>query len=478
MNFYKGVRFRVTALYSVITLATVLGFGVYQYFSLWGEMLDNLDERLRNEYMDFQMDLPLTPKLMAQYRDQISRQNAKVPLQPAVFVQFADLSGRILAWSENCLPNVLLASPEGFRLALIASEVTETISRGYEYPVRVLSARVRTDTGQEVVYQLGVSIRRLVLTTQGFLRALGVAVGVLTLVSLGIGWEMAKRSLRPVRDIIATTQAITAERLQERLTPVGSGDEIDELIHTLNDMIRRLEAGFKQITQFTADVSHELRTPLAVMRGEIEVALEYGKTMEEMKSVLISSLEELDRLTMIANDLLLLARADAQLGTEDHREVDLRELLIEVVADARVLAESRGIHLKTGELAGAVVLGSRDSLRRVFMNLLDNAVKYTPSGGEVRLNCEVRDGSAHVHVEDTGIGIMAEDLPNVFDRFYKASRSRMSREDKGVGLGLSISKAVAEQHGGAISVASVAGKGTTFSVRLPLIREAVKSKPV
>jgi heavy metal sensor kinase len=469
MKFHRGVRFRLAAIYTVIIVATLAGFSVYQYFALWGEMLDNLDGRLRDEFEDFHREGVLTAQSMAKYAKQISAQNAKVPLQPAVFVQFADTAGRPLASSNNVPEGDTLASKRGFRLALIASEVTESIVGKYEYPIRVLSTRMKAEDGSEVVFELGVSIRRLIFTTRGFLQNLITASGVLTLLSLIVGWWMAKRSLRPVHNIIETTRIITAERLQERLSPTGSGDEIDELILTLNHMIARLEAAFRQISQFTADVSHELRTPLAVMRGEIEVALQYSKSEEELKGVLVSMLEEVDRLSGIANDLLLLARADAGLDMKRFDKVNLGQLLAEVADDVKLLAESRGVVLKSGDLQDTVLLGDRDGLRRIFMNLLDNAVKYTPSGGQVRLSCVVRDGAARISVEDNGVGIGPEDVPHLFDRFYKTSRSRTQTSDKGAGLGLSIARSLVEKHGGTISVQSALGRGTTFTVLLPLL---------
>jgi heavy metal sensor kinase len=477
MKFYKGVRFKLAALYAAITMATLFAFSAYQYVSLRKDMIDSVDARLQNEFFEFRREDSLLSDPMNRYAKLISSQNAVIPLQPSLFVQFTDTSGRILAQSENLHPGDILASKEAIRLAAGGEEAFETVVGRYEWPLRVVASRAKISTGEEVIYQLGVSLRRQILTLSSFVWSLAIAATILTLGSMGIGWVMAKRTLRPIRDIIDTTQAITAERLQERLSPAGSDDEIDELIITLNNMIQRLESAFKQISQFTADVSHELRTPLAVMRGEMEVALEYGKTVEDLRNVLMSSLEELDRLTVIANDLLLLARADAMMGTERFEQVNLQQLLSEVAADVTVLAQSRGVEFETGDLPETVLLGNHDGLRRLFMNLLDNAVKYTPSGGEVRLSCDVRDGTAKVMVEDTGIGITPDDLPHIFDRFYKASRSRMSSDDKGAGLGLSISKALAEQHGGKISVNSVLHRGTTFTVSLPVLPRPKGTSP-
>lgn len=469
MKFHKGLRFKLALLYTLITAASLGGFSIYQYFSLWNEMLENLDNRILDELEEFKREYPLTPAGMETYVKQIAAQNAKVPLQPALFSQFADASGRVIACSEATHTFELLVSKETFRAAMKGAIVFQTVTGKYDWPIRVLATRLDTPDGRPVFFQLGVSIRRLILTTRGFATNLLVATILLTFFSVVVGWFMAKRSLRPVAKIIQTVQAITAERLQERLEPVGSGDEIDELIHTLNEMIERLERAFKQISQFTADVSHELRTPLAVMRGEMEVALEYGKTVEELREVLASSLEELDRLSSIANDLLLLARADAQLGLEHFEEVDLKEVLAEVISDTTVLAQYRGITFTASELPPAVMMGNRDALRRIFINLVDNALKYTPPGGQVRLSCEVHNRTARVTVADTGIGISPQDLPHIFDRFYKASHSPQSKDDKGVGLGLSIAKALVEEHGGKIAVESVPQRGTTFNVTLPLL---------
>ena len=300
--------------------------------------------------------------------------------------------------------------------------------------------------------------------------SLVVALAFFFAFSIAAGWLLVSKALEPVGSIIRQTERITADNLQERLRLSGTGDELDELCITLNKMIVRLESSLNQASRFAADVSHELRTPLTVMAGELEVALQYAKSDEDYRKALASALEEIGSLVKIADDLLTLERVDAERGLADLEQVNLKRLLTKIHEDIGVLAESKGIEFKLDPLPGIIVLGDPNTLTRLIINLVENAVKYTPSDGTVTLSLAKRDQSAQITVADTGIGIPQDELPKIFDRFYVVDKSRSGRT-AGTGLGLSICKAIVEMHDGEIRVESNEGKGSRFTVHLPLLPE-------
>lgn len=277
---------------------------------------------------------------------------------------------------------------------------------------------------------------------------------------------LSSRALTPIDQITRTAQSIVrAEDLGQRVPVPLQQDELHRLAVTINELLERLERLFNAQRRFVADVSHELRTPLAAMQGNLEVLERGGLDNPELAREAVADMRrETGRLIRMVNDLLLLAQSDAreQLRCEP---VELDTLLLEVYRELRPLAG--GVALRIGAEDQVTVPGDRDRLKQALLNLGVNALQYTPPGGYVTLGLEQRDGYALLTVSDTGVGISEEDLPHIFDRFYRADRSR-SRYSGGAGLGLSIVKRVAEAHNGYATVASVPGRGSTFAIWLPL----------
>jgi heavy metal sensor kinase len=295
------------------------------------------------------------------------------------------------------------------------------------------------------------------------------AVPVMLGVSALVAYFLAGRALAPVSAISRVTRGITAEALDRRLPVVHPHDEVGELSTTINDMVARLERSFAEMKRFTADASHELRTPLAALRAEAELAAGKTLTAEESRHLLGGILEECDRLTSLTDQLLALAREDT--GVAPARELlDLVALLAGVVETMRPLAEIKGLQLRLEGDGPANVRGDAARLRRVFYNLLDNAIKYTPAGS-VEVRVARRGNDAVALVRDTGIGIAPEHLPHLFERFYRVDKAR-SREMGGAGLGLSIARSIVHAHGGRIELNSTPAEGTTCVVTLP-VGEAV-----
>jgi heavy metal sensor kinase len=303
----------------------------------------------------------------------------------------------------------------------------------------------------------------------GLIRTLVIA-GPLTLVLAGAGGIfLAQRALKPVDQITRTAHEIEESDLSRRI-PVQSKDELGRLAATLNKMIERLEKAFKRQKQFTSDASHELRTPLAVIQAESTLALSKERTADEYKQSLEIVSNESMLMAKVIDQLLTLARADSGKEQLSFEEIDLSELLAGVAANAEILCRDEGLEFRSDLMDNILVSGDRAKLRELFLNLLDNAIRYSPDGGKISLTLRRVKEMAVISIADTGIGISEEDIPHIFERFYRVDKAR-SRVENGAGLGLAICKYIAEIHGGRIEVISRLGEGSTFSVWLPIFNK-------
>jgi len=293
---------------------------------------------------------------------------------------------------------------------------------------------------------------------------------VLVLATIG-GYWMSRRALSPVDAITTTARSISEHSLSKRLASLETGDELQRLAETFNQMMDRLEGAFKRITQFTADASHELRTPTTLIRTTAELSLRRDRDGAEYREALGQVLEEAERMGILVDSLMTLARTDSGAEALSFETVDIASILREASSAGQPLADAKQIDFRR-EIPDQPILVEGDSpaLRRLFLILIDNAVKYTPSGGSVSITLQAEGNEAIVRVRDTGIGISQDDLPFIFDRFYRADKAR-SRET-GAGLGLSIARWIAQAHRASIHADTAIGKGSNFEIRLPLHQEA------
>jgi heavy metal sensor kinase len=295
-------------------------------------------------------------------------------------------------------------------------------------------------------------------------------IPLLLLVASAGGYWMSRRALAPVVRITQTAERIGSRNLSSRLEVAQSRDELQHLSETLNGMLERLEMAFRRITQFTADASHELRTPVALMRTTAELSLRKPRAEADYREALTQILRELETTSALIENLMLLARADSGVEVLQFAPVDLAEILGDACRQGRILTEGKQISFQELITQDPVIVeGDAGALRRLFVILLDNAVKYTPPGGTVTLTLTDPRGVAVAEIRDTGIGIGEVDLPHIFERFYRADKAR-SPGMGGVGLGLSIGRWIAEAHGGVIEAESTPGQGSVFRVRLPISR--------
>jgi heavy metal sensor kinase len=350
----------------------------------------------------------------------------------------------------------------------VGSPHTDTVWISGE-PVRVLQDSIMVNRR---LYHIQVAARM-----EEFQEALGrfrkrllIFAPLALLLASALGYWMSRRALAPVDQITQTAQKINAHNLSARLTVPGSGDELQRLAETLNQMLQRIEEALDRVSRFSADASHELRTPITIMRTRAELALRRPRTLAENQHTLEQLHTELIHTSELLDNLMLLARADSDVEQLRFVPEDIEHVLKNVLAQVSPIADEKQVSLHATLPQHPIwVSGDRQLLQRLFLILIDNAVKYTPPLGQVAIALTVEDGMTIVSVRDTGVGISSEDLPRIFDRFYRADKAR-TRELGGAGLGLSIGRWIAEAHGGLVRVESQPGTGSTFRVVLPNTR--------
>lgn len=463
-----SIRDRFTLVYIGIFLIAFILFTVVVYLFPRQSLLTDIDQSL-----DAKASQILEEAQVYTQRDvfslQVPVEEENVFQRANIFFVAVDQDGNVLDRSDNL---------EGFDGLLdpVAVEEEREGFRTLEYDgqvVRVLTVPLRVEQGvdQELVGFLQVARaiedfdtfnRLLVITIFIGLAAVTASMFIITLIS--------PRLFRPLENVATLARQISrADDLSRRLPDTGRDDEIGDMTMALNQTLARLENLFRTQQRFLADVSHELRTPLTTIRGNVDLMRRMGGADQESLDDIQA---ELDRMTRLVNDLLLLARADAGSLPIERKPVELDTVLLDVYRQLSLLKKPVNVVLE--EVDQVLVAGDADRLKQLVLNLADNAVKYTPPGGTVRLALSKSEGEALLEISDSGIGISDEDLPYIFERFYRVDKAR-TRAHGGSGLGLSIAKWIVDVHGGRIRVESKAGEGTTFYVTLPLMGRAGES---
>jgi heavy metal sensor kinase len=459
---FDSVRIRLTLWYAGVLTLSLIAFALVIYYVAGNIFHERQDESL----------LSTAQTVASAYVEEfaeahsISRAGEVVLSEitfPNRYVQLTDNTGKPIATSAN-LSGSTIAIPSSLFADARARGFTHVTVNGLRVTIVPLSSDPNLGYAAVAeplsVIEAGLrELRRDLLT--------GIPL-VLLLASAG-GYFLARKSLAPIASMSSQTQRISAENLSARLDVTNSRDELGRLAATINDLLARLENSFKEQQRFIADASHELRTPLAVLRVETEVALGQTRTIEEYQQSLSLIQDEAERLSRIVEDLFILARQPINTRAALNKErVSLNDAVRDCARAAQVLATQKGVRLKLENGSSSIALnGDRELIRRMILNLLDNAVKYTPEGGEISLALARQNGGAEIVVRDTGIGIPEVAQSRVFDRFYRVDKAR-ARAMGGAGLGLSIAQWIVELHGGEISVSSAPGKGSTFTVVLPV----------
>jgi len=383
------------------------------------------------------------------------------------FFQIFSPAGKVTIQSPNVRRHDIPLSATALDAALLGRVTYESARFKGESPIRILSVPIRRGAILVNIVQVGMSLHPVEHTLRRMLEVFLIAAPFALLLAVAGGWFLAGRALRPVDAITVAAERIAGGDLSQRLTTPPSSDEIGRLAATFNNMIARLDASFQQVRRFTADASHELRTPLTVMKGEAELALRRPRPAEDYRQVIESSLEEIDRLSRIVDELLFLSRADLGEVPLQSAPVRLDTLVQDLQRHATVLGQERRIQIVAGSLEPVTVTGDDLRLRELILNLMDNAVTYSKPGGTVELRLTHDQRDARLTVTDSGIGVPPDAQGRIFERFYRTEAAR-AYSKKGTGLGLAICKWIAESHRGRIDVESRVGEGSRFTLVLPL----------
>jgi heavy metal sensor kinase len=459
----RSIRFILTLWYSVILLIAFVLFGsaVYIYLkhlqetSLQEDLLEEVDwiARIVDVERTRVSDLAALEELSSDVERRITEHFVFNPRN--YIVMLTTSGGNVLYESDNRQNRDLIGEN------ILAGATLVYTVRDSDGTVMRVAARRDAPFVIQVAYTENVT--RAVL--EHLLSIFAVLAPVVLFVAVSGGWLMAGIMLRPIRDISMRAKDITASNLSGRIVTRSTDDELGELISTINGMISRLEMSFRNIREFSLSIAHELKTPLTILKGESELALTKSLTSREAQRLAATYLEESSRLSRIVDDLLTLAKVEAGQMTLHEEPVRLHELVDGIYEDALILAADRRISVTLDRNDQGMVSGDPVRLRQLLRALISNAVRYTDPGGWVRIRNERSENAVSVSVEDSGLGIPAESLDKIFDRFYRVDEAR-SRAQGGSGLGLSIAKWIAEAHHGSISVQSTPGKGSCFTVHL------------
>jgi len=453
------IRIRLTVWYSGILFVMLLVFAAITDWSVRQAIHRGVDYDLEarlNGLKEFmQSQLPRYPLERLPHRFE-----EHVVLRPGgEMMQVADRSGNWIFRSESIRGLHLDAADE----TGTARAVTLVVQGA---PFRIRSATVRV-TSETYYVRLATAMGPSYLALDGFRRLALALIPFMVFAAAAGGYWLSTRAMAPVGRIIEDARSISAQSLSRRLVVPKSRDELQLLSVTLNELIQRLESAFRRIAQFTSDASHELRAPVALIRGTAEVALMESRDAETYRRALTDILVESERTTHLIEDLMTLARADAGSPPLSMFPETLDEPLEHACNYGRKLAANKHIRFRATVPRGTpTVLGASSALQRLFLILIDNAVKYTQARGSVEVELAATDSAVTVTVRDSGIGIAADDLEHIFERFYRADKARQ-RDSGGAGLGLSIARWIADFHGAIIAVESTPGLGSRFRVSFP-----------
>jgi len=458
-----SIGLRLTLWYLSIFAAAQLFFGLTMWVALRQHLYGIADKALMAQVEDvtnlLREQKPKNrnvPKLQEEVSEAYVGEHSGDYLQ--IYDQDSNWIFRSTFLQQNQLPPVVpsLLKDRSLRNIILA-----------KHPFRLITQRIDVN-GRAFTVQTAIPVDEIIATLSIFQRNLVMLAPLVLLAAAGVGYWISRKALSPVDAITRTARTISGTNLTARLENLETGDELQRLSDTLNEMLGRIEGAFLRVTQFTADASHELRTPISLIRTEAEIALRNSRTNTEYREALQQIVMSAERTSSLVEELLTLARADAGRESLYFTSLNLSAVMNEISSEWRPLVEARSLEYRENIVdVETIVLADPTAMRRLLFILLDNAVKYTPSPGTIELRFESRANHALIAVKDSGIGIAEHDQAKIFERFYRVDKAR-SRSVGGAGIGLAIADWIVQQHRGNLKVQSSLGSGTTFYVELPL----------
>jgi len=488
---FKTIRFKIIFWYtlSLIILISLFSIAIYSNFknNLYADLDDLLQSKAEGiaDSIDTYWEAERLDALKAGIKQDVFskinninfvkiaqrwvKEKSNDPKLINIIVQIFDTNANIIASSKN-ISSITVLSEETLKFVLKGNGHFENLnlrlSDGKTLSFRELTVPVIENNKVVYIVQVISPLAQLdsALNRLRFILLLLLPIAIV-LTSI-IGLFLAGFTLKPLNKIIKTVHQITAENLKLRLDLPDTKDEIRRLADTFNDMLEKLDKSFSSQQQFIHDISHELRTPLTILKGELEVTLKKVRSQKEYESILYSSLEEMDKINRIIENLLMLARFDNKEVSLEIKSLNLNQLTQTILDDIKILSDEKCIQINFFPEESVIVEADETQLRRAILNIFDNAIKYTPEFGKIFVKLKKDNNTARITISDTGIGIAKENLPFIFNRFYRVDRARNTN---GFGLGLSITKSIIEAHKGKIEVESQLNQGTTFTISLPII---------
>jgi heavy metal sensor kinase len=463
-SYRKTLAFRLTLWYAgVFAVSACVAFLLF-YTLITAVFRDRTDQELLAQAREF--SATLSSRGMEAVRN-LAMLEAQAAGVKKVFFRLLSSRGEVFSSSNMSYWQDIDIRQEAIKeLLRDHKNVFETVS----IPNRKDKIRVaHVLIGSGVILQIGQSMEADSRFIDAFKNIFLITMVLLLGLAAGVGWFMARRAVSGVEAVTRTAQEISGGTLAKRV-PVGTrGDEIDQLAATFNQMLGRIQALITEIKEMSDNIAHDLKSPITRIRGMAEVTLTTGKGIEEYENMAAGTVEECDRLLDMINTMLMITKTESGVHPLDYQQVDMPSLVRDACELMETVAEDKGLSLDCETPETLPLVGDPRMIQRILANLLDNAIKYTPSGGSVRVSLSAIDGGeALVTVQDTGMGIPPDDLPHIFERFYRCDQSR---SEPGTGLGLSLARALARAHRGDITVTSALGQGSTFTLSLPRHKE-------
>jgi heavy metal sensor kinase len=458
ISLHQTLAFRLTLWYAgIFTLSSCVAFILF-YMLITSFMREQTDQEILGQVSRFATLLTAEGVEAVQGAALVEAQAAGVK---KVFFRFLSRNGQVFSSSNMVYwKNIPIAEKPIREVLHTGRPALETIVLPPNPDtIRIVYALISPD----IIIQVGQTMESYSRFLAAFKGIFISSMTLLILASVGLGWFMARRAVSGVEAVTRTARKISGGTLEERVPLKGRGDEIDQLALTFNQMLDRIQTLLTEIKEMTDHLAHDLRSPLTRIRGHAEVTLATAKSLNEYEVMAANTIEDCDRLLDMVNTMLLISKTETGVNTLSAEEIELRTVVREACELFAPTAEDKGVGLLCDLQEESRIWGDIRLIQRLLSNLLDNAIKYTPAGGSVTIALEKQNNRSVIIVKDTGIGISPGDLSRIFERFFRGDQSR---SQEGIGLGLSLARAIARAHGGDLTATSILNQGSTFTVTL------------